>query len=201
MKPPYDITSEILGLVGSISEKIGQLKASFITESSPQLRKRNQIRTIHSSLQIEGNTLTQEQVTALLENKRVVGPTKDILEVQNAITVYNRIDSFVPSSTRSFLDAHRMLMEGLIEDAGRFRRRSVGIARGSELSHVAPPAENIPHLMQELFDYVGKSDELVLIKSCVFHYELEFIHPFLDGNGRMGRLWQTVILNSAYPFF
>ena len=201
MKPPYDLTNEILKLIASISEKLGEAKASFLDKPSPQLRKQNRIKTIHSSLSIEGNTLSEEQITALLENKRVVGPQKDLLEVLNAIKVYEDLRQFDLLSKRSFLAAHRVLMDGLMEKPGRFRTSNVGIVQGSKVAHLAPPAGNVDHLMSELFQYLKKEGELVLVKSCVFHYELEFIHPFLDGNGRMGRLWQTIILMQEYPIF
>ena len=201
MKPPYDITPKILKLISSISEKIGEVNANYLTKQSPQLRKQNRIKTIHSSLRIEGNTLTEEQITALIENKRVIGPEKDVLEVLNAIKVYEKLDSYKFSSDKSFLKAHLELMNGLIESAGKYRKKGVGIVKGTIVEHVAPPFENVPHLMKDLFEYLKDSDELTLIKSCVFHYEMEFIHPFLDGNGRMGRLWQTLILMTEYPVF
>ena len=201
MKPPYDITPQILKLISSISEKIGEVNANYLTKQSPQLRKQNRIKTIHSSLRIEGNTLTEEQITALIENKRVIGPEKDVLEVLNAIKVYEKLDRNKFSSDKSFLKAHLELMNGLIESAGKYRKQGVGIVKGTIVEHVAPPFENVPHLMKVLFEYLKDSDELTLIKSCVFHYEMEFIHPFLDGNGRMGRLWQTLILMAEYPVF
>jgi Fic family protein len=201
MKPPYEITPNILKLISAISEKLEEVNANFLNRQSPQLRKQNRIKTIHSSLQIEGNTLTEEQITALIENKRVIGPEKDVLEVLNAIKVYERLEEFSFSSDKSFLKAHSELMSGLIENAGKYRRKGVGIVKGTKVEHVAPPYENVPYLMNDLFEYLKNSDELVLIKSCVFHYEMEFIHPFLDVNGRMGRLWQTLILMSEYPVF
>jgi Fic family protein len=201
MNPPYTITPIILKLISSISEKIGEVNANFINRPSPQLRKQNKIKTIHSSLKIEGNTLTQEQVTALIENKRVIGPKKDILEVLNAINVYDNLRIFDPFSSQSFLNAHKLLMEGLIDNPGKYRNQGVGILKGSKVAHIAPPFENVPVLMKELFLYLKNKDELTIIKSCVFHYEMEFIHPFLDGNGRMGRLWQTLILMNDYPVF
>ena len=201
MKPPYEISTKILQLISSISEKLGAVNANFLNKPSPQLRKQNKIKTIHSSLRIEGNTLTQEQVTAIIENKRVIGPKKDILEVVNAAQVYDQITGFQFSSVKSFLKAHEMLMQGLVEGAGKFRTQGVGIFQGSKVAHIAPPAENVPHLMNELFKYLKNKDELTLIKGCVFHYEMEFIHPFIDGNGRMGRLWQTVILMKEFPVF
>jgi len=201
IRPPYDITPRILKLVTSISEKIGEVNANLLNKPSPQLRKQNKIKTIHSSLRIEGNTLTQEQVTALIENKRIIGPKKDVLEVLNAIKVYNSLASFDPFSEKSFLKAHGLLMKGLVVNAGKYRNQGVGIFQGSKVAHLAPPVENVPFLIRDLFNYLKDKNELTLIKSCVFHYEMEFIHPFIDGNGRMGRLWQTVILMNEYSVF
>src|SRR5690606_12972021 len=154
----------------------------------------NQIRTIHASLNIEGNTLSEEQITAILENKRIIGPEKDIKEVVNALAVYKALSQLKPYSEKDFLKAHKLLMTGLIENPGRYRNKSVCIVKGTNNEHIAPPYENISFLMSDLFKYLKDKSELALIKSCVFHYEMEFIHPFLDGNGRMGRLWQTLIL-------
>ena len=201
MKPPYTINTTILRLITSISEKIGEVNANLMNRPSPQLRKQNKIRTIHSSLKIEGNTLTEEQVTALIENKRVIGPKKDVLEVINAIKVYDRLIEYNPFSLESFLLAHKLLMQNLIKNPGEYRDQSVGIFDGSKVAHIAPPFRNVPLLMSDLFEYLKNENELTLIKSCVFHYEMEFIHPFMDGNGRMGRLWQTVILLYEYPVF
>ena len=201
MKLPYETTSSILRLIASISEKIGDVNANLLNKPSPKLRKQNRIKTIHSSLKIEGNTLTEEQITALVENKRVIGPKKDVLEVLNAIKIYENLEEYKPTNEQSFLKAHKSLMQGLIEDSGRYRSQSVGIVKGSKVEHLAPPFGNVPYLMKELFDYLKTSDEIELIKSCVFHYEMEYIHPFSDGNGRMGRLWQTLILMENYPIF
>ena len=201
MKPPYDITPKILKLLTAISVKLGEVNANYLNNQSPQLRKQNRIKTIHSSLQIEGNTLTEEQITALIENKRVIGPEKDILEVLNAIKLYEKLETYQFDSNKSFLKAHSELMKGLIESAGKYRKQGVGIVKETKVEHIAPPHENVPFLMKDLFEYLKDTEELTLIKSCVFHYEMEFIHPFLDGNGRMGRLWQTLILMSEYPVF
>lgn len=201
MKPPYDITPTILKQITTIAQKLGEVNATYLNKQKPQLRKENRIKTIHSSLQIEGNTLTEEQITALLENKKIVGPKKDILEVLNAIKVYENLGKYKFHSEKSFLKAHSELMTGLIESAGKYRTKGVGIVKGNQVEHVAPPYENVLFLMNDLFSYLEKSDDLTLIKSCVFHYEMEFIHPFLDGNGRMGRLWQTLILLNEYPVF
>lgn len=201
MKPPYSISSKILTLISSISEKIGEINASFLGKPSPQLRKRNKIKTIHSSLAIEGNSLNEEQITAIIENKRVLGKRKDIIEVNNAIQVYDNLGMFNPYSKRSFLKAHKILMNKLVNSSEKFRTEEVGIFNENQITHLAPPAKNVPSLMDDLFEYIKLSDEPVLIKSSVFHYEMEFIHPFIDGNGRMGRLWQTVILMDSYPVF
>lgn len=201
MKPPYEITPQILKLISSISIKIGEVNANYLNKQSPQLRKQNKIKTVHSSLSIEGNTLTEEQVSAILENKKVIGPKKDIVEVINALNVYDALNNFNPYSSKSFLKAHKKLMTGLVNEAGVYRKQSVGIIQGEKLAHLAPPFEQVPFLMNDLFDYLKNNDELTLIKSCVFHYEMEFIHPFIDGNGRMGRLWQTLILVQEFPVF
>lgn len=201
MKPPYEITSEILKLITSISEKIGEVNAKHLVKQNPKLRKQNKIKTIHSSLSIEGNTLSKEQITAILENKRVIGPQKDIIEVLNALEVYKGLNSLKYSSEKDFLKAHKLLMKGLIEIPGTYRKKSVGIVKGSKVEHIAPPYENVPFLMKDLFEYLNDKSEITLIKSCVFQYEMEFIHPFMDGNGRMGRLWQTLILMGEYEIF
>ena len=201
MKPPYEITSNILIMTASVSEKIGAVNAAHLQKPPAELRKKARIRTIQSSLEIEGNTLSEEQITAILENKRVIAPQKDILEVKNAIAVYDQLSEFNPYSLTSFCKAHKVLMTGLVESPGQLRTKGVGIVKGSEITHVAPPGGMVKALLNDLFTYLKKDKELLLIKSCVFHYELEFIHPFMDGNGRMGRLWQTVLLISKYPVF
>lgn len=201
MNPPYEITSEVLELIASISEKIGQINATYLDKPSPKLRKENRIKTIHSSLSIEGNTLSEDQITSLIENKRIIGPEKDVNEVLNAIKVYNNLNTFDAVSSKSFMNAHADLMSGLIPDNGKYRKKGVGIMAGDKIAHMAPPAENVHNLMKDLFRYLNTSNEITLIKSCVFHYEMEFIHPFSDGNGRMGRLWQTLILMKEYPLF
>jgi len=201
MKPPYKITSAILKLIASISEKIGAVNAIHLNRPPTELRKKNWIKTIQSTLEIEGNTMTIAQITAIIENKKVIGPEKDILEVKNAIAVYDYMDQLNPFNFDSFCEAHGILMNGLIESAGKLRNKSVGIVKGAEVAHLAPPFEMLKSLMNDLFDYLNNDEDLILLKSCVFHYEMEFIHPFIDGNGRMGRLWQTLILKSSYPVF
>ena len=201
MKPPYEITSKILKSITSISQTIGEVNAKYLVKQNPKLRKENQIKTIHSSLRIEGNTLSVDQITAIIENKRVVGPEKDIKEVLNALDVYKQLKNYQYASEKDFLNAHKMLMTGLVATPGKYRTKGVGIVKGSKVEHMAPPYEQIKFLMGDLFKYLKDKSELTLIKSCVFHYEMEFIHPFMDGNGRMGRLWQTIILMSEYPLF
>ncbi len=201
MKPPYELTSEILNLITKISQKIGEVNATHLIKQNPTLRKQNQIKTIHSSLSIEGNTLSEEKITAILENKRVVGPEKDIKEVLNALAVYKNLSKLKPYAEKDFLKAHKLLMTGLVENPEAYRKQDVGIVKGKNVEHIAPPFENVKFLMGDLFDYLKDKSELTLIKSCVFHYEMEFIHPFMDGNGRMGRLWQTAILMTEHPLF
>src|SRR5690606_618181 len=145
--------------------------------------------------------LTLDQISAIIENKRVVGPEKDILEVLNALEVYKNIKQLKSESEKDFLKAHKLLLQKLIYESGKYRKQGVGIVKGSKVEHIAPSFENVPYLMKDLFEYLKDKSELTLIKSCVFHYEMEFIHPFLDGNGRMGRLWQTLILMQEYPVF
>ncbi|MGK0366643.1 MAG: Fic family protein [Saprospiraceae bacterium] len=201
MKPPYDITSTILHQLIAISEKIGEVNANHLHKPSSELRKKNRVKTIRASLQIEGNQLSEEQITAILENKRVIGSKKDITEVLNAIEVYDKLPSYNPHAQKSFLAAHQVLMQNLIPDAGKYRKQAVGVVKGDEIAHIAPPAGNVPYLMKNLFDYLKNDEAPVLIKSCVFHYEALFIHPFVDGNGRMARLWQTLVLLKSYPVF
>jgi Fic family protein len=202
MSPPYQITSTILNLISEISRILGRLDSLTISIPEPKLRKRNRIRTIKATLAIEGNTFTEEQITAILENKKVLGSKKEITEVKNAIALYEKLDSFNPESTKSFLDAHSKLMTGIIESSGTFRKKNVGVLKGQIVKHVAPKPVMVPELVAKLFDWVKKEKELhTLIKSCIVHYEIEFIHPFEDGNGRIGRFWQSVMLSKLNPVF
>jgi len=201
MKPPFEITNKILSLISSISEKIGEVKSAHLLRPPTELRKRNRIKTIQSSLEIEGNTLTVEQITDLINNVRVLAPQKDILEVKNAIEVYSKINEFDTYKLKSLCKAHGLLMKGLLDDAGQLRMSSVGILKGEDIAHIAPPGDMVYPLMNDLFEYLKNGDDILLVKSCVFHYGFEFIHPFLDGNGRMGRLWQTMILKEYSSVF
>jgi Fic family protein len=201
MKPPYEITNRILELISSISEQIGEIKAARLIKPPTELRKKNRIKTIQSSLEIEGNTLTVEQITDLINNKRVIAPKKDIMEVKNAIQVYSKLDSFNAYNLNSLYKAHKLLMSGLVDIPGQLRKTSVGIVKGEDIAHLAPPGELVYPLLKNLFDYLKNDKDLLVIKSCVFHYEFEFIHPFIDGNGRIGRLWQTMILKDYSSVF
>ncbi|MCW4467449.1 Fic family protein [Flavobacterium sp. MFBS3-15] len=201
MRPPYTITENIVKLVAAISHQLGEVQGASLHKPKTELRKRNRIKTIQSSLEIEGNTMTEEQITALLENKLVIAPAKDILEVQNALALYGQIREFNPFKVTDLNKAHAVLMKGLVDKPGKFRSKNVGIVKGSKVEHLAPSGDMVNGLMNDLFDYLKKDSDLLLIKSCVFHYEFEFIHPYLDGNGRMGRFWQTVVLLKEYPVF
>lgn len=191
----------MLDYVADIAQKVGRVDAYGQLSRSPQLRKENRIRTIHSSLAIENNTLSLEQVTAVIEGKHVIAPPKDLLEVQNAIKVYEDIDSFDPLSIDDLLRAHKELMGGLVSEAGRLRSGNVGIFAGDKLIHAGTPAKYVPNVLADLFSWLASGEVHPLITSCVFHYEFEFIHPFQDGNGRMGRLWQTLILSRWNDLF
>jgi Fic family protein len=197
--PPFTLTSRILDLVSQISEELGLLSGRQAAAISPVLRRSNRIRSIQASLAIENNTLTLAQVTAIIAGKRVLGPPQEIQEVQNAFAAYEAMETWNPSSAKDLLSAHKQLMAGLVDHAGRYRTRAVGIAQGQKVVHLAPPAEHVTGLMKDLLGWLKKTDTHPLISSCVFHYELEFIHPFTDGNGRMGRLWQTLILSRWKP--
>jgi Fic family protein len=189
----------MLSLVAQIGEQVGRLSERRESELTPQWRRGNRIRTIQASLAIENNTLSLEQVTAVLDGKRVLGLPHEIQEVRNAFSAYEAMPGWRPDSQTHLLQAHGMLMFGLLDDAGEFRRGGVGIYRGDRLVHMAPPPSRVASLTAALLQWVGHTDLHPLIASCVFHYEFEFIHPFADGNGRMGRLWQTLLLSLWRP--
>jgi Fic family protein len=193
-QPPYEITPPILYSVAEISELLGHWSAKN-ENLSPQLRRDNRIRTIQASLAIEQNSLSIDQVTAILDGKRVLGLPKEIQEVRNAFTAYEKLFHWQATKVEHLLDAHKTLMYGLIDDAGQWRSGGVGVFRNDQLIHMAPPASQIPRLMTDLLNWLQHTNHHPLIKSCAFHYEFEFIHPFSDGNGRLGRLWQTRILS------
>ncbi len=199
-QPPYKISSKALKLIAEISQQLGLYEGLAIARPEPQLRRKNRIMSIYSSLVIEGNKLSQEQITDIINGKKIIGPTKDILEVKNAIKAYDAIESLKASRLESLLKAHKLLMQGLTKDAGELRAGNVGIFKADELKHMAPPAKLVKKHISNLLEYL-RTDEHELIKSCVFHYEFEFIHPFSDGNGRLGRLWQTLILSEFHSLF
>jgi Fic family protein len=200
-QPPFSITPTIVTLVGKISEAVGRLTILGDAPQSLRLRRVNRIRTIRGSLAIEGNQLTEAQVTAILDGKRVIAPPREVQEVRNALAAYERFDAWNPGVEKDLLEAHRLLMAGLIDEAGYYRRGGVGVMEGSHVIHMAPPADRVPALMGDLLHWLVASDAHPLIASSVFHYEFEFIHPFADGNGRMGRLWQSLILTRWNPLF
>jgi Fic family protein len=200
-QPPYTITSEILNRVAAISETIGRLTVLTDQARALRLRRINRIRIIHGSLAIEGNTLSEVQITAILEGKRVIAPLREVQEVKNALAAYDRFETWKPEAEKDLLEAHRILMSGLSDEAGRYRHGGIGVMAGQQVIHMAPPADRVPHLMANLFGWLAATDAHPLIASSVFHYEFEFIHPFADGNGRMGRLWQSLILARWNPLF
>lgn len=199
--PPFTISAEILRLVSDIAELVGLLAPAINPSKMPQLRKENRIKTIQSSLAIENNSMSLEQVTAIIEGKRVLGPPNEITEVKNAIDVYNLLFDLNPYDVDDLLKAHGLMTANLIGENGRFRSGGVGITDGRKVIHIAPPASRVPQLTGELINWTKITDIHPLISSCVFHYEFEFIHPFADGNGRMGRLWQTLLLMQWRPLF
>jgi Fic family protein len=199
--PPHTITPTALSLVAEIAGEVGRIGALCGTALVPKLRRENRIRSIHASLAIENNTLSLDQVTAVISGKRVLGLPREIQEVKNAFAAYEAMASWKPASVKDLLAAHRLLMQGLVDDAGKFRSGSVGIAKGNRIVHLAPPASRVSPLMKDLLAWLKRTDAHPLIAGCVFHYELEFIHPFADGNGRIGRLWQTLILSRWDPLF
>jgi Fic family protein len=199
--PPYTLTDEILSLVVEIGELVGAASPLADNPINPKLRRDNRIKTIQASLAIETNSLSLDQVTAIINGRHVLGPPDEIREVTNAYEAYERLLAFDPFSAEDILAAHRILMNDLTKESGKFRTGGVGIFAGEKLVHMAPPAERVPHLMRELLDWTKNAEVHPLIKSCVFHYEFEFIHPFLDGNGRMGRMWQTLLLYGWKPIF
>ena len=201
-KPPFEITNAILDEIAEIAELVGHMNAALDLSANPTLRRTNRIRTIYSSLAIEQNTLSLEQVTAVLNGKRVIAPPKDITEVKNAYEIYEMIDSLNPYSVDDLLRAHEVMTRGLVEESGCFRSRPVGVVdKQGNILHFGTLPDYVPGLVTELLEWVRDSDFHMLIKSCVFHYELERIHPFADGNGRIGRLWHTLLLTRWKPMF
>ena len=200
-EPPFKITSKAINLISEISAELERLSIRLEHSDSVRLRKVNRMKTIQGSLAIEGNTLTEEQVTALIDGKHIIAPMKEVQEVKNAIQAYERCMSFNPYKKEDLLTAHKLMTMGLVDNPGHFRRGGVCIAGKDGISHIAPPADRVPFLMDDLFQWLKDTDTHPLIKSSVFHYEFECIHPFEDGNGRMGRLWHSRILAEWRPLF
>lgn len=202
MAPPFTITPKILTLVGGIMQLIGRFEGLQRPQPTMKLRKAARVKTVLGSLAIEGNTLTLEQATAVFEGKRVVGPAQEVQALQNALRAYEKSSLWSATNEAHFLKAHGAMMQGLVLDAGRYRTKGVGVFQGKEIAHVAPPAKRVPELVADLLLWLKNARSLDrLVASAVVHYELEFIHPFSDGNGRMGRLWQYVILMKRHPAF
>lgn len=201
-KPPFEITNAILDDIAEIAELVGHVNASQDLSANPTLRRTNRIRTIYSSLAIEQNTLSLDQVTAVLNGKRVIAPPKDIAEVKNAYEIYEMMESLNPYSVDDLLSAHGVMTRGLVDESGCFRSGPVGVVdKQGNILHFGTLPDYVPGLVMELLNWVRESDFHMLIKSCVFHYELELIHPFADGNGRIGRLWHTLLLTQWKPMF
>ena len=201
-QPPFQITNKIIGDVAEISEQIGRLSARNHLSANPNLRRTNRIRTIYGSLAIEQNTLSLEQVTAVLNGKHVLAPPKDIAEVKNAYEIYEHMDELDPYSVDDLLTAHGIMTRGLVDESGMFRTRPVGVVnQDGQVVHFGTLPQYVPNSVTELLDWTKYSDLHMLIKSCVFHYEFELIHPFADGNGRVGRLWHTLLLSKWNPTF
>lgn len=199
--PPFKITTRAINLIAEISAMVERFAIRMERDDALLLRKINRIKTIQGSLAIEGNTLTESQITDIIDGKHVVAPIREIQEVRNAIKTYNLYKQLDPYSVPDLLKAHGVMMEALTDDAGHFRKGGVGVFAGNKPIHIAPQASRVPTLIADLFDWLKKADDHLLIKSCVFHYEFEFIHPFSDGNGRTGRLWQSLILGKLHPVF
>lgn len=200
-RPPFALTPAIIQLLAEVAEASGRVSAQFELEQGLRLRRLNRIRTVQGSLAIEGNTLSTEQITAILDGKRIIAPPREIAEAVNALAAYETLQQWQPERRSDLLAAHQLLMHGLLPDAGRYRQGDVGVMSGTQVLHMAPPAKRVDALMNDLLHWLKHTDQHPLIASCVFHYELEFIHPFADGNGRMGRLWQTLILSRWNPLF
>ena len=199
--PPFEITPKIIDLISKISEKIGEINSLESSARHVELRRESRIKTIHSSLAIENNSLSLEQITAIINGKRVLGAPNEIQEVKNAVQSYDLLLSLDSTKEKDLLRAHALMMKDLVRNNGRYRSGGVGIFNGQNVVHVAPPASRVPALMKDLFRWVKRADVHPLVKSCVFHYEFEFIHPFQDGNGRLGRLWQSAILKDWRKVF
>jgi Fic family protein len=199
--PPFTVSADAINLIAEISAQIERYAIRLEQEDGLRLRKANRIKTIHSSLAIEGNMLSEDEVRDIVDGKNVVAPIRQIQEVKNAIKTYELYPTLDAFNEKDLLKAHGVMMQALVDDAGHYRKGGVGVFGEKGLVHMAPPAERVPMLMADLFNWLKYSKDHLLIRSCVFHYEFEFIHPFIDGNGRTGRLWQSLILGKLHPLF
>ena len=197
----FTVSAQAVSLVARISALLERYTITQEAADSLKLRRANKIKTIQSTLAIEGNTLSLKQVTDIIDGKRVVAPLREIQEVKNAIAAYDLFSELDPFSVPDLLKAHNVMMTALIEEPGKFRKGGVGVSDGKQVVHIAPPAAFVPGQIKDLFHWLKSAPDHLLIKSCVFHYEFEFIHPFADGNGRLGRLWQSLILTQLNPVF
>jgi len=193
-KPPYTITEKAADYLAKIVETVTRLEYGTEFKRDIRLHRENRVKTIHSSLAIEGNALTLGEVTAVIEGKRVAGKQTEIKEVKNAYEAYDKIMTFDPYSVGDFLKAHELMTEGLLEESGKFRSKDVGVFAGDVAVHIGVRPQFVPDLVDDLFDWAKESELHPVLKSAIMHYEIEIIHPFADGNGRMGRLWQTLLL-------
>lgn len=200
-RPPFSVSAKAINLIADITALIERCAAQLKQHDKLRLRRINRVRTIRSSLAIEGNGLTESEVMDVLEGKPVAAPPREIQEVKNAIAAYELYPTLDAFKMDDMLKAHRVMMTALRDDAGHFRRGGVGVFSGSQAIHIAPPADRVYGLMQDLFTWLSTAEDHLLIRSCVFHYEFEFIHPFSDGNGRIGRLWQSLILGRLHSVF
>ena len=198
--PPFNLTSKTLSAVAEISEAICNPRLNLL-QNSPELRKQNRIKAITGTLAIEGNTLSFEQVAAIASGKTMQGSEREIAEVLGAIRAYDALPDYQPHSMNDLLQAHKLMTNNILPNAGQFRNKGAGIFSGNDVIHIAPPVNRVPQLMQDLLHWLAHTESHPLISSCVFHYEFEFIHPFSDGNGRIGRLWQTLILGKWRKIF
>jgi Fic family protein len=200
-KPPYTITEKAADYLAKIVETVTRLDLGTDFKRDIKLHRENRVRTIHSSLAIEGNTLSLDDVTAVIEGKLVVGKQTEVKEVKNAYEAYDQIMTFDPYSIADFLKAHKLMTQGLVKESGKFRSGDVGVFDGNKPVHIGARPQFVPQLMKELFAWAQESELHSVLKSAIFHYEIETIHPFEDGNGRMGRLWQTLLLAQWNPIF